>query len=275
MLLRLSSLLNTSSLNSHFIKCLLKRELSTSLGAKIDGLKRLLSKVNTTNHYEYLLNKNKNLAKFPRASVLVPISFRREQDEWISYYTLSKRTDFMRSHKGQVCFVGGKQDKTDKNEIETAFREAKEEINIDKESLTFLAQTCPILTSASVVVTPIICFFDKSNFNPLINEHEVELIFDLPTDRFLSSTGHTSKQMKSVNGDIYYIHYFEDYIEGRKITTWGLTAYLCILISSYLHQRNPSFPIDPIINFKYDQLNEFTETYLLKVLQSLSSVKMS
>jgi coenzyme A diphosphatase NUDT7 len=181
----------------------------------------------------------------------------------------------MRSHKGQVCFVGGKQDRTDKNEIETAFREAHEEINIRTESLTFLAQTCPILTSASVVVTPIICLFDKSNFKPIINKNEVELIFDLPTDRFLSSTGHTSKQMKSVNGDIYNIHYFDDQIEGRKITTWGLTAYLCILISSYLHQRNPSFPIDPSLEFKYNQLNEFTETYLIKVLQSLTSLKKS
>jgi len=271
MYFRSISLLNISSLNRQY-KCLLKRNTCTNLGEKIDELKKLFLKVNTTNHYEYLLTKNKNLAKFPRASVLVPISFRQEQDEWKSYYTLSKRTDFMRSHKGQVCFVGGKQDRTDKNEIETAFREAQEEINIRAESLTFLAQTCPILTAASVVVTPIICLFDKSNFNPIINEHEVELIFDLPTNRFLSSNGHTSKRMKSVNGDMYNIHYFDDLIDGRKIATWGLTSYLCIMISSFLHQRNPSFPLDPSLEFNYDRLNEFTETYLIKVLNSLSSL---
>jgi hypothetical protein len=58
------------------------------------------------------------------AAVLVPIVAREEGLTIL----LTKRTDHLHDHPGQVSFPGGRQDEGDASSIETALREAEEEI---------------------------------------------------------------------------------------------------------------------------------------------------
>ena len=232
----------------------------------LDILKSKFSKLNKPNHYDQLLRKDDYISKLKRASVLIPISIRSEEDAngkvvKKSYFTLTKRTETLRTHKGEVCFTGGKMDSTDTDEAFTAYREAKEECNLNAKDTFFLAQLCPIITFNQLLVTPVVVYFDQTNFKPMINKNEVEMIFDLPTERFLSKNDHETKVFKNKSGE-YLIHYFKDFIQGREVITWGFTSFLSILISSIVHSKQPDFKLIANMEFEEKNINHYLEKYL-------------
>jgi 8-oxo-dGTP pyrophosphatase MutT (NUDIX family) len=235
----------------------------------VDDLKMKFSKYNQPNYVENLIAQNPAMSKLKRASVLIPISLQEVKNEngdvqRKSFFTFSKRTDSMSSFKGEVCFLGGKKDNSE-SDLETAYREAREEANLQADSLVYLGQLCPIITFNQVLVTPIIAYFDKAKFEPILNETEVEIIFDLPTERFLSDVKHKVKIQSNESGE-YYIHYFKDTVDGRSINTWGFTAFLSIVVSSLLHGRKPAFKLTPYDHHIDDNLNDFLQMFVLRKL---------
>jgi coenzyme A diphosphatase NUDT7 len=237
----------------------------------LDFLKNKFSKLHKPNYYEQLLVKNSQISKLKRASVLIPISIQTEVDpetgavEPKSYFTLTKRTETMKSFKGEVCFAGGRRDETDTNEAHTAYREAKEECNIEERDTVLLAELCPIITFNQILITPVIVYFDKSNFKPVLAEAEVDMIFDLPTERFLSNHGHEMQTFKNSSGE-YHIHYFKDNVQGREIVTWGFTAFLSICVSMILNERAAEFDLVPNRTFKSHDMNSYLEEFLFNKL---------
>jgi 8-oxo-dGTP pyrophosphatase MutT (NUDIX family) len=169
---------------------------------KIDYLKKSLEPFSRPpNDYEKLLVKHPSIGKLKRSSILVPITIKHEKNEQgvrvqKSYYTLTQRANTVK-YKGEVCFVGGNRDITDTNDIHTAFREANEEIGMDADRLTFLAQLCPIVNTKGDLITPILAYFDDTDYTAKCNQHEVTHAFKLPTERFILNSGHTFKSFKS------------------------------------------------------------------------------
>jgi hypothetical protein len=132
--------------------------------------------------------------------------------------------------------------------------------------LTFIAQLCPILTFNSILVTPIIAFFDTKKHLSKLNRNEVDLVFELPTERFLRDDYHIMKHVSNNNGD-YLIHYFQDKINEKLIIqTWGFTAFVAIIVSSILHGKMPNFEIAPSSILDLNNLNSFLENFLIKKL---------
>lgn len=164
-------------------------------------------------------------------------------------------------------------DRQDKNATETALREAREEIGLQKEHLTVLGQLSPIITSNGTIITPVVAFYDHEAFEPQLNRNEVDFIFDLPTDRFISSHKHETKSVKvkrSQADDEYYIHWFQDEVPSRGLVeTWGATALICLAVSSMLHSRAPVFRVDPKFDFKNDNINEYFEWNMLTNVQRI------
>lgn len=154
------------------------QQLSTeSTNINLEFIRNRLSKFNAPDYFEKRLTTTTPRFK-KRASVLIPISVQQRASDAQprTYFTLSKRTDLLSSHKGEVCFLGGKKD-ANETDVETAYREAREEANLEASSLTFLAQLCPIISYQGILVTPVIAFFDKTNFKQIINKKEVKLFF--------------------------------------------------------------------------------------------------
>lgn len=91
------------------------------------------------------------------------------------------------------------------------------------------------------------------------------MIFDLPTERFLKNHDHKTKTVSNQGGQ-YHLHYFKDVINGKNITTWGMTAFLSIVVSALLHSKPPEF--DLILGKKFDieNINKYLEQHLFSKL---------
>jgi NTP pyrophosphohydrolases including oxidative damage repair enzymes len=90
-----------------------------------------------------------------RASVLIPLLEREGQ----TLLLLTKRSKKLRSHSGQVSFPGGKQDEQDQSSLDTALREAREEIGLESKSVRILGCLDQIISLHFYLVTPL-CRFD-------------------------------------------------------------------------------------------------------------------
>ena len=84
------------------------------------------------------------------AAVLVPL-FERDGEALV---WLARRPKTMRSHAGQVAFPGGKHDATDPSLLDTALREADEELGIGRASVDVLGALDDIVTITGFTVSP-------------------------------------------------------------------------------------------------------------------------
>lgn len=116
------------------------------------------------------------------ASVLVPIGFRSEtmQHEIL----MTKRSETVETHKGQVSFPGGLFETQDEHYIRTALRETFEEVGISEDKVQILGGLSPVKTLRDVVIFPWVAqveFPEKLVLNP----EEVERTLFLPIQKLL------------------------------------------------------------------------------------------
>ncbi|MCB1777499.1 MAG: CoA pyrophosphatase, partial [Candidatus Competibacteraceae bacterium] len=91
------------------------------------------------------------------AAVLIPLVERTEG------YTvlLTQRTDHLEHHAGQISFPGGRTEETDANPVETALREAEEEIGLHRRSVREIAGFLDLYqTVTGFLVTPVVGFVE-------------------------------------------------------------------------------------------------------------------
>lgn len=195
---------------------------------------------------------------FYRAAVLIPLfEFNAE-----IYVLLTKRSQELRSHAGDVCFPGGKMDEDDPSICYTAQREALEEIGLKSSNIRFLGQLMPVVTVNNIVVSPVVCVLENlSEIQLEVNDYEVDDVFACPLSLFLKSSSHTFTQI----GDRFKYHTFtwvnkrqllEPKLENDFLTKvfcnnkhssyniWGLTALYCLTVSLICLNHPPSFSTD-------------------------------
>lgn len=175
--------------------------------------------------------------KFPKpegfvsASVLIPLFIKDGQIRIL----LTLRSKHLRSHAGLVAFPGGHEDETDQSVVETALREAEEEIGLPAKDVDVLTVLPPSFVRPNKLVTLVVGMI-PGNFVPTLNEAEVAKVFSLPLQRFLRDD--VVKKEFLLNDMKYWLFYFYDTIDGEKIETWGFTAYYSILIGLALNTSN-------------------------------------
>ena len=90
----------------------------------------------------------------PMAAVLAALY---EDDEGQVRVVLTKRTDSMPTHGGHVAFPGGRPDPADNGPVDTALREAHEEVGIHPSQVEVLGFLPPIDTvEFSLLVVPVV-----------------------------------------------------------------------------------------------------------------------
>ncbi|KAL0305670.1 UNVERIFIED_CONTAM: Nudix hydrolase 15, mitochondrial [Sesamum radiatum] len=117
----------------------------------------------------------------------------------------------------EVALPGGKWEEGDKNDAETALREAKEEIGLDPSIVEVVTILEPFYTKRNITVFPVVgIIWNKNEFNAVPNASEVESVFDAP---------------------------FRDVsqVEGKSYVIWALTAAILIKAASVIYQQPPAF----------------------------------
>ncbi len=148
------------------------------------------------------------------AAVLVPIVNRAEGASVL----LTVRSSDMPSHAGQISFPGGKVEERDTSRIETALREAHEEVNIDPGAVDVIGQLGVHEGGLGFSVTPVIGLVDpQADIKPC--PREVQEIFEVPINFVANLDNHITEQRehKGVKYNMFAAPYGRFHI-------WGLTA---------------------------------------------------
>ncbi|PHT35748.1 Nudix hydrolase 22, chloroplastic [Capsicum baccatum] len=185
-------------------------------------------------------NNNSTRSISNRAAVLVCL-FEDQQGQL--RVILTKRASTLSLHSGEVALPGGKVEEDDADDIETALREAEEEIGLDRSLVDVVTVLESLPARNRITVIPVVgILWDRNAFNPVINTAEVEAIFDAPLEMFLKDENRREKEIKYM-GDEYLIHFFDHETENGKFMIWALTAGILIKTASIVYQRPPDFQV--------------------------------
>ena len=158
------------------------------------------------------------------AAVLVPLFERADG----LHVLLTRRTEHVSSHKGQVAFAGGKVDPEDIDRVDTALREAEEEIGLAPSLVEVVRAVDLYRTITGYTVTPVIGVIPPDL--PLVpNPHEVASIFEVPLAFLLDPANHLQVEV-DWNGEPR--HYWEMHYGEHRI--WGATAAMIVNLSRRL-----------------------------------------
>lgn len=148
------------------------------------------------------------------ASVLV-ILRQKSVNDWD--VLLTRRTENVESHKGQVSFPGGARDAEDVDEIETALREAYEEIGVKIPKTNVLGKINTRKTISNFMVTTFVATApDEMSINP--NPFEVDRVFTVPLSWLRSEDNFQSSLHPESNQEIYRFKEYDNEV------IWGVTA---------------------------------------------------
>lgn len=161
-----------------------------------------------------------------KAAVLIP--FQRIDHQWSLLFT--RRSDLVQDHKGQVSFPGGAQDMDDLDEVDTALREAKEEIGLNPSDVKVLGKLSDIPTMSNFLISPVVAVIPYP-YHFIPSTIEVSRIFSIPLTWLADSNHHYEKQRFLQNGLSTRVTYFDDY-DGEQL--WGITAYLTLCLIELL-----------------------------------------
>ena len=155
------------------------------------------------------------------AAVLVPIIDRKPE----ATVLLTKRTETLSEHAGQIAFPGGRMDETDSSPTETALREAGEEIGLDRAHVDVIGFLETYQTITNFRVAPAVAFVSP-DFTLRLDEAEVAQAFEVPLRFLMDVENHQIHSfMRDGTKRFYYaMPYGEHYIWG---TTAGILHNLC------------------------------------------------
>ena len=134
------------------------------------------------------------------------------------YFFLTKRTDELENHKGQISLPGGTQEKNEKL-IDTALRETQEEIGINKTSISIIGTITPLFVPVTGFMIYPFIGYSINKLDPKPDPVEVETIFSVNIFDLLNKDNRTAEQ-RNIRGYNVKVPYFKlnDY------QVWGATA---------------------------------------------------
>lgn len=164
------------------------------------------------------------------AGVLVPLLVGPDGVEVV----LTKRTEEVETHKGQISFPGGMVEEGDGDIRITALREAEEELSIPSSSVETVGLLDDLATPTGFIITPVVGIVERgTRFVP--NPREVADVFTLPLGFFANPVnGRSEKKMiQGVEREIWY------YGAGRHVV-WGATAAIIRSLLQKIGMLEPS-----------------------------------
>jgi len=117
---------------------------------------------------------------FMCAGVIIPIF----EDNGETFIVLTKRSDKVRLHRGEVSFPGGMCEDDDSNTLNTALRECYEEIGIKKQDVEIIGRLDDMITLTGFVITPYVGIIPYP-YTFRINYDEVAYLIFFPLKKLM------------------------------------------------------------------------------------------
>ena len=204
------------------------KDIKQALSKKLPGLsaqKKMAPRMRFSHGYD----AKPSFAK--QSAVLILIYFTENQ----AHIALIQRGFDDGLHSGQIAFPGGKQEKIDNSLIDTALREAWEEVGIVAKNVEVLGKLTPLyIPISNFSVQPVVAFAEKRptfNTNPAEVRQLIELnIKDLQNKANI----HLQKIPLNRNGKKTVME-APAFVLGEHVI-WGATA---MILSEFLEILNP------------------------------------
>ena len=151
---------------------------------------------------------------FSHAAVLVPL-FQKDGD---CHLLFTKRSEEVKYHKGEISFPGGVVDEEDLELINTALREAHEEIGLKESDVQIIGVLDDIVTITEFIVTPIVGLFPYP-YAFKVSEVEIAELIEVPLGSLLDEDSFSEREIfRGGQKEIVYAYQY-----GKHII-WGATA---------------------------------------------------
>ena len=183
---------------------------------RIDNIKNIL---------QFERNKSINSqssikSELKRAGILIP--FVCVDGCWSLLFT--RRADNLKSHQGQVSFPGGGKEEQDETIIDTALREAYEEIGLKMNGIHVIGLMPDFVTNSDFLVTPVVAWVDWPV--PLeISKDEVSRVFTIPI-HYLKNEKNWEERIYSHPSGWYGSVIFFNLYDGELL--WGISAKITV-----------------------------------------------
>ena len=151
----------------------------------------------------------------------------------VPHTVLILRPSYDGVHSGQVSFPGGKMEPDDKDLIDTALREADEEVNIKRENIEIIGTLSELyIPPSQFIVQPVVAYTNQEpNFIPDVRE--VKQVIPTPISRIMD--GDVVKEK-----DIFLPKYNTTintlYFDINSQVVWGATAMMLAELREILEE---------------------------------------
>ncbi len=131
---------------------------------------------------------------------------------------LTQRAQHLPDHPGQISFPGGKIDKTDRDPLHSALREAEEEIGLSRDNVEPVGYLDLYMTTLGYRIVPVIARV-RPGFQLALNTAEVDEVFEVPLAYVMDIANMQthSRDWNGITRHFYAITFGQRYI-------WGVTA---------------------------------------------------
>ena len=151
---------------------------------------------------------------FSHAAVLVPL-FQKGKD---CHLLFTKRSEEVKYHKGEISFPGGVVDEEDLELINTALREAYEEIGLKERDVQIIGVLDDIVTITEFIVTPIVGLFPYP-YPFKVSEVEIAELIEVPLASLLEEDCFSEREIfRGGQKEVVYAYQY-----GKHII-WGATG---------------------------------------------------
>lgn len=162
------------------------------------------------------------------AAVLVPFLDLPEPE-----LVLTRRADHLPQHPGQVCFPGGAAEDNDQTAVQTALREAREEIGLPPERARAIGFLDRMDTVSDYRVLPVVALVTPP-VDWVLDAREVAEVFTVPASVVLDRARYREREMER-DGRRYTIWS----LPWQDYEIWGATAAMLINLIARMEQLDP------------------------------------
>jgi 8-oxo-dGTP pyrophosphatase MutT (NUDIX family) len=155
------------------------------------------------------------------ASVLVPLVQRQGE----LHVLLTRRTDHLHDHAGQVSFPGGRAEPGDADAIATALREAEEEVGLKHSSVEIIGRLPVYTTVTRFVVTPVVGLV-QPDYTLALDAFEVAEAFEVPLHFLMNPANHRHHEFEFAGARRRFLSmpWRAGHGDPREYFIWGATA---------------------------------------------------